>query len=52
MDVEISPEPTPEERPALLAALARLNGQVREGSGSAWWDAGIRQSVEDEPEEG
>jgi hypothetical protein len=52
MDVEISPEATPEEREALLAALARLNGQARKGSGSAWWDAGIRESVEEEPEEG
>lgn len=49
MDVEISPEPTPEEREALLAALARLNGQAREGSGSAWWEAGIRESVVEEP---
>ncbi len=52
MDVEISPEPTPAERGALLAALARLNGQARGGSGSAWWDAGIRELVEAEPEEG
>ena len=50
MGVEISPEPTPEEREALLAALAPMNGQVREAS--AWWEAGIRESVEDEPEEG
>ena len=51
MDVEISPEPTPEEREALWAALARLNGEVRESLGSAWWEAGIRESVEEEPEE-
>jgi len=50
VDVEISPEPTPEEREALLAALAGLNGGA--GGGSAWWEAGIRESVEDEPEEG
>jgi hypothetical protein len=50
VDVEISPEPTPEEREALLAALARLNGGA--GGASAWWEAGIRESVEDEPEEG
>lgn len=50
MDVEISPEPTPEEREVLLAALAGLNGGA--GGGSAWWEAGIRESVEDEPEEG
>jgi hypothetical protein len=50
VDLEISPEPTPEEREALLAALARLNGKAREAS--AWWEAGIRESVEEEPEEG
>ena len=50
MDVEINPEPTPEEREALLAALARRNGGA--GGASAWWEAGIRESVEEEPEEG
>jgi hypothetical protein len=50
MDVEISPEPTAEEREALLAVLVRLNGQAREGS--AWWEAGIRESVVEEAEEG
>jgi hypothetical protein len=47
--VEISPEPTPEEREALLAALAPMKRQAREAS--AWWAAGIRESVEAEPEE-
>jgi hypothetical protein len=50
MDVEISPEPTPEEREALLAALEPMNRPAREVS--AWWEAGIRESVEEEPEEG
>jgi hypothetical protein len=49
VEVEISPEPTPEERDALLAALARLNGEARKSS--AWWEAGIRESVEEESEE-
>jgi hypothetical protein len=48
--VEINPEPTPEEREALLAALARMNGPAREAS--PWWEAGIRESVEEESEEG
>jgi len=47
--VEISPEPTPEEREALLAALAQL-GETREAS--AWWEAGVRESVEEEAAEG
>ena len=50
MGVEISPEPTPEERKALLAALEPMNGPAREVS--AWWEAGIRELVEEEPEEG
>jgi hypothetical protein len=45
MTVEITPEPTPEEREAILRALAALDG--REG-GSAWWEAGIREAVEDD----
>ena len=48
MPVEISPEPTPEEREALLRALAALDGWA--DGGSAWWEAGIRETVE-EPKE-
>ena len=50
MRVEITPEPTPEEREALLQAVAELDG--RGNGGSAWWEAGIREAVEDEPEGG
>ena len=49
MSVEISPEPTPEEREALLQALAALDGRA-DGS-SAWWEAGIRETVEEELED-
>jgi hypothetical protein len=49
VDVEISPELTPEEREALLAVLAQ-RGEAREAS--AWWEAGVRESVEEEAEEG
>ena len=49
MPVEFSPEPTPEEREALVLALAALDG--RADGGSAWWETGIRESVEEEPEE-
>ena len=48
MHYEIDPEPTPEEREALLAALAALDG---ERPPSAWWAAGVREAVEEEPEE-
>ena len=50
MTVEITPEPTPEEREAVLRALATLNGAVDRGGSSAWWRAGILEAVEEEPE--
>ena len=49
MGVEIKPEPTPEEREAILRALAALGGN--EEQASAWWQAGLREAVEIEPEE-
>jgi hypothetical protein len=49
--VRITPEPSPEEREALLRALADLD-RVHDGDDvSPWWQAGIREAVEDEPEE-
>jgi hypothetical protein len=47
---EISPEPTPEEREALLLALAALGGAP--GQPSDWWKAGIREAVAEEEGEG
>ena len=49
MLIEVHPEPTPEEREALLCALTASDGE--QDRGSAWWDAGIRESVEEESEE-
>lgn len=49
MSVEIRPEPAPEERAAILRALAALDGH--EEQTSAWWQAGVREAVEIEPEE-
>jgi hypothetical protein len=46
MPVEIRPEPTPEEREAILRALAELDGH--ENGSSAWWEAGIREALEDD----
>jgi hypothetical protein len=42
---DIHPEPTPDEREAVLRALATLDG--RSSGASAWWEAGIREAVED-----
>jgi hypothetical protein len=50
-DIEITPEPTPEERPAILAALEQLRAEEERGPGR-WWEAGLRESVEDEDENG
>jgi hypothetical protein len=46
--VEISPEPEPDEREALLAALAQLDGE--QSIRSRWWETGVREAVEDEPD--
>ena len=46
MAVEIKPEPTPEEREAILRALAELDGAAEP---PAWWRAGVQESVEDDP---
>ena len=53
MEPEITPEPTPEERAAILAALERL---LAEDSGpfayrSAWREAGIRENLDESGEE-
>jgi hypothetical protein len=45
MGAEIRPEPTPEEREAILRALAELDGETEEAE---WWAAGVREVVEPE----
>jgi hypothetical protein len=47
--VDITPEPTPEERAAVLAALERLRAEEERAPGP-WWEAGLRENVEDEDE--
>jgi hypothetical protein len=46
MQLEITPEPTPEEREALLIALEEALAGSEDGP-AAWWQAGVRESVED-----
>ena len=48
MTVQITPEPAPEEREALLRALDAPDDAGDRAS--AWWRAGIREAVEEEPE--
>jgi hypothetical protein len=48
MSFEISPEPTPEERDALIQALAEEDGVGKRPS--PWWEAGIREAIEADPD--
>jgi hypothetical protein len=54
MEAEIRPEPTPEERAAILAALERLfsNGLGSAADRSAWREAGIRENVDEPADDG
>jgi hypothetical protein len=47
VQVEFSPEPTPEEREALLRALGAQNVHREPGR---WWEEGVREAVEAEAE--
>jgi hypothetical protein len=47
--IEIRPEPTPEQREAILRALAALDERAEQAS--AWWQAGIRDAVEGDRED-
>ena len=51
MEIEITPEPTPEERAAIEAALTELLAEEALASRAAWWRAGIGDATDDdEPE--
>jgi hypothetical protein len=49
VEVQWSPEPTPEEREALELALARALAERSEPQ-SHWWREGVLESVSPEPE--
>ncbi len=50
MDVDITPDPTPEEREAIVRALERLlahgPNELPAAYRSAWRNAGLRENVE------
>ena len=47
-ELEITPEPTAEERVAIEAAVARLlDGEQTDASPGAWWQAGIVEATEE-----
>ncbi|MER3408680.1 MAG: hypothetical protein C4306_00905 [Thermoleophilia bacterium] len=51
MDIRIVPEPTPEERAAILAALRRLQSEQGGEDPGPWWRLGAQEgtcSFEDE----
>jgi len=48
MEVVIRPEPTPEERAAILAALAQEEPDDPDPRG-AWWRLGVEESLTDAP---
>jgi hypothetical protein len=50
MRLDVEPEPTPEEREAIAAAVAALYAE-RDGTPPAWWLAGVRESLEEEEQE-
>jgi hypothetical protein len=49
MDVDIAPDPPEDERRALVEALARLLAE-RVDPYSAWWRAGLRETLSPEEE--
>jgi hypothetical protein len=52
VNLEIEPEPTSQERAALIAAFERLVGEQERREPNAWWRAGVREAVEEGPQPG
>jgi hypothetical protein len=50
-DLEITPEPSAEERAAIEAAIAGLLAGQGENH-SAWWHAGLLDAVDDDEDRG
>jgi hypothetical protein len=44
---EISPEPSPAERAAIVAALERLLAERDDPPSARWWEAGLREGLEE-----
>jgi hypothetical protein len=45
MELEITPEPSPEEREVLEQALTRLLAADSAAEPSAWWRAGLEEAL-------
>jgi hypothetical protein len=50
VNLEVDPEPTPQERAALVSALRRLVGEPVRADPGPWWRQGVREAVEEEAE--
>jgi hypothetical protein len=50
MELEITPEPSPEEREALERSLARLLEADGTGERGSWWRAGVAENLSPEEE--
>ena len=50
MNLEITPEPSPEERAAIVATLERLRAEEERGLG-AWWETGLRENLDEDAED-
>jgi hypothetical protein len=48
VELEITPEPTPEERAAIERALAMLLASRATAARGEWWHTGVRENVLDE----
>ena len=46
MEIEVTPDPSPEERAALLAALAERDHGQAQSYGSVWRLAGLLENVD------
>jgi hypothetical protein len=46
MDLDVKPEPTPEEEAALRAALAKLRSSQSEDSRNEWWRQGVEENLD------
>lgn len=45
MQIDVTPEPSPAEREAVIEAIQRLLGPERRAPASAWWREGVRENV-------
>jgi len=51
VEAEIKPDPTPEERAAILAALGRLVSEAPPAYRSAWRQLGVEENLEEDGSE-